>query len=288
LELQQDTIGWRESKLRELQRDFQRVPVYSAGSQGILAAMLGETAIAEYMICLLEEENVGAYDFDAAEIAVKLPQKAMARRLLRKFETKVNLVAALYIAVELGDSEAVDRLLEQIIDQGLRVSRAGDLNRVIVTLMKAVPYNPALGKKLVQVVENLRGVDQVKDEVEYLAYAGMLAATLGERTYARWAIDCCLGKEKYLEAGAITAFLGEATPTETILRKTYERPSGPPMLPNDYPSSSEVGFILAALATQNPQGAQRVWKRIGKQITKYPDLLAVRILETLLAFSSSV
>ena len=182
---------------------------------------------------------------------------------MRQFETAGNRGAALYIAVELGNTEAVDRLLEQIIEYGVRASSKGHLDKVIESLVKAVPYNPALGKKVVKVVEEERGVAYVKDDVEYIAYAGKIAAILGEKTYAEWAIDCCLDEKKYLEAGEIAALLGEVTATENILAKAYQGSNE-----RNTPSFTSVGYTIAALAKHSPQAAERIWETVKKQAPK--------------------
>jgi hypothetical protein len=250
----------------------------------LLAALLGATVLAERIIHKLADDkrsldpdNSIISPFDAGIIALQLPTTVTATRLLRQFETTEKHVAALYIAAELGDIEAVNRLLEHIIARGIRAAHRQHLLYIVGSLMLAVPYNPALGRKVLKVVEDIRGVRYVKDDIEYLANAGRIAAILGENTYAKRAIACCLDKKWYLEAEQITALLGEAILTAILLSKAYHesKDSYPPSYDL---SSTMVGNILGALAKRHPSAAVRIWKAIEPlDPNRYKDI-AGRIL----------
>ena len=270
-----------ELELRELKWTVKSESWWPDGYTGIKVAWLGETELAEYIIQkLVEEDSLSSdiHDFYAGEIAILLPNKSTTKQLLRQFETAGNRGAALYIAVEVGDTKAVDRLLEQIIEHGVRASCRGHLDKIIETLLKAVPYNPALGKRIVEVIEEERGVLYVEDEVEYIGEAGKIAALLGEKAYAKWAIDCCLDKKMYLEAGAIAALSGEVTATENILTKFYQERGDSKLY-----QCNEVGFILASLAKHNPHAAERLWKTVETQDPEYIGQNAAAILRNLLS-----
>jgi hypothetical protein len=250
---------------------------------GILAAMLGEAAIAEQFIQQMEKAYGSApsfFDFDTADIAVLLPDKTTAKRLLRKFEAKGSRGAALYIALEIAETGTVVRLLEYISKYGLRAPNRGYLFLAVDALMKAVCNNPELGKRVVKKVEHERGVEYIEGDIEYLACAGRIAAILGAKTYAKRAITLCVDNERYLEAGAIAALLGEVTATETLISKAYSnRKNSNKLFP-------QVGYILAFLALHDPQAAQRIFHTIEKQDNESLDALAAKILATLLYFSS--
>jgi hypothetical protein len=270
-----------ELELREIKWKVKSESWWPDGYTGIKVAWLGETELAEYIIQkLVEEDSVisDIHDFYAGEIAVLLPNKSMARQLLRQFEIAGNRGAALYIAVEISDTKAVDRLLEQIIEHGVRASGKGHLDKIIETLLKAVPHNPALGKKIVEVIEEEKEEQYLEDEVEYIGEAGKIAAILGEKAYAKWAIDCCLDKKMYLEAGAIAALSGEVTATENILAKFYQERGDSKLY-----RCNEVGFILASLAKHNPYAAERLWKTVETQDPEYVGQNAAAILRNLLS-----
>jgi hypothetical protein len=110
----QDSMMGRRVLQRMLQRNCSR----PSEQGGLLAVMLGQTAIAEQLIHDLEKDN-GVYDeLEAGAIAAKLPDRTEAYRLLRKFEEKGNQAAALHIAVEIGDGEAIKRVLVDILQYG--------------------------------------------------------------------------------------------------------------------------------------------------------------------------
>src|SRR5207248_10714877 len=128
---------------------------------GRLAILLGETALAEKLIHDLEKRNEDYSDRQAGAIAAKLPDEAEAYRLLRKFEEKGNQAAALHIAVEIGDAEAVQRVLIDIIQYGNIDATPGYFADITESLLKAVPAFPALGKRVLMLVEKQREIADV-------------------------------------------------------------------------------------------------------------------------------
>jgi hypothetical protein len=256
---------------------------------GIKAALIGETGLAEQVLQKVEQKYSGTpefFDFDAAEIAVLLPDTTPAKSLLRRFEGKGSHAAALYIAVEIGETGSIIRLLEYISTYGVRAPNRGYLCMAVEALMKAVPFHPEFGKRVIVKVANERGVDGVEDPIEYLTYAAEIAAILGEKTYAKRAIERCLKAKKYMAAATISARLGEGSETENILLKVYkERENADKPCFDDIGFIHKLGYILGALAKYDPHTAERIFKTVENQAPKHLDSFAAKTLANLHSYS---
>jgi hypothetical protein len=290
-----DTVAGKRLLLKILVKKDQKDPKlmrYGAasmeyGAAGLLAVMIGESDIAEHIIQEIEK-NDDVYCGVAVDIALKLPDKTTARRLMRKYETGGRRGYALNIATEIGDKEGIKRWMQKMLDESQSIQqliderhfRRLDIRRLDNRcLMKAVLYTPEFGKRFMKRLEH-------EDQDLLLALAGEIAAILGDRTYAKMVFNYFQEKEKEsyfkLKAGAIAAALGDMNAAEEMICKAYSS-----LLHWGHDCSEEVGDILTTLAKKNLKAAERVWKIVEKQkinqiVEFYLVTVAARILENLM------
>jgi hypothetical protein len=259
------------------------------GAAGLLAVMTGESDIAEHIIQELEKDEPLGWGTAGAtvDIALKLPDKTTARRLMRKYETGGRRGYALNIATEIGDKEGIKRWMQKMLDESQSIQqliderhfRRLDIRRLDNRcLMKAVLYTPEFGKRFMKRLEH-------EDQDLLLALAGEIAAILGDRTYAKMVFNYFQEKEKEsyfkLKAGAIAAALGDMNAAEEMICKAYSS-----LLDWGHDCSEEVGDILTTLAKKNLKAAEKVWKIVEKQkinqiVEFYLVTVAARTLENL-------
>jgi hypothetical protein len=252
---------------------------------GYVAVMLGESAIAEKMIQELENiEDDSRYLSGhfcrkvAVDIALGLPDKTTARRKMRKYEADGSKGFAFKIATEIGDTATIDRWMAQVIDEGQSFQQlieegvlSGSDDR---SLMKAALSNPELGKRVMQRFAK-------EDRAWCVARAGMIAATLGERTVAQRVVDACKGNTDFtrLKAGIIAAMLGDISAAEAIVKEAYTTRG----LDWDGGYCENVGDILTFVAKQDVTFAENFWKMVENLefVDAYRVRVATRILENL-------
>jgi hypothetical protein len=152
---------------------------------GLLAVMIGESDIAEHIIQEIEKsDDPRARGCNAAivDIALKLPDKTTAKRLMHKFETGGRRGHALNIAAEIGDKEGIKRWMQKMLDESQNIKQLIDEGHFIGVdnrcLMKVVLYTPEFGKRFMKRIEH-------EDQDLLVALAGEIAAILGDRTYAK-------------------------------------------------------------------------------------------------------
>jgi hypothetical protein len=241
------------------------LPAYACAIVGRLAAMLGDATIAEEIIERLEEADHYFHDLEAGSIAARLADKTTAQRLLRKFEENEHTAAALALAAAMSESETMRRLLTSVVKYGLRVANKGQLGETTKSLIKAVPYHPDLGKKIIPIIEHKRGVQYVTNDFEYLAAAGKLAAVLGEKTYAIRAMNACLWEAAFMPAAEIAALLGDVPITDTIVSKYCD-------VTKDLRDLHifDLGFVIGTIANHDVQTAEKLWMRCADTFGNFP------------------
>lgn len=249
------------------------------GAAGLLAVMIGANDLAENIIQVLEIIDEYWSRPAAVEIALNLPDKTTAKRLMRKYESqsKRGSGLALKIAAEIGDKESIERWMQQMFDEDQSLQQLIDEGQTegidSRCLMKAVLFTPEFGKRLMKRIEH-------EDHVLLLALAGEIAAILGDRTYARMVFEYFQEKESYfkLKAGAIATALGDINATEEMICKVFSS-----RFDWDHSYSEEVGDILTNLAKQNPKAAEKIWKIVEKEVPAefYLVTVAARILKIL-------
>lgn len=252
------------------------------GAAGLLAVMIGESDIAEQIIQELEKDEPRGC-IGAIAIALKLPVKTTAKRLMRRFETGAWRGRALKIAAEIGDKEGIKRWMQQMLSESQSIQQLIDEGHFIGVdnrcLMKAVLYDPEFGKRFMKRIEH----EDPEDQYLLVAQAGKLAAILGDRAYAKMVFNYFKEKRSSwfkLQAGAIAATLGDINAAEEMICKALSSPSSDFW---DHSCCEVVGDIFTTIAKKNLKAAEKIWKIVEKEAPGkfYLVTFAAKILENL-------
>ena len=279
------TLQDRMMGSRVLQRILKRNCSLPYEEVGLLAVMVGETGIAEHLIQDLEKKSGIYYELKAGTIAAKLPDRGEAYRLLRKFEEKGNQAAALLVAVEIGDGEAIKRLLVDIIQYGIIDAERGYFGYMTESLLKAVPAYPALGKRILNLIHELRRVANVfaqKDrkvpDLDYVRSAGKIAAVLGEVNDASRSVDTILYEADFVSVAEIATLMEEERLTEQAVGKYIE-------VTGDKVNTSKLGYIIGTTANHHLPTAEKMWMLFEEKFPEDSPLMARAIIRQLVPSS---
>lgn len=204
---------------------------------------------------------------------------------MRKFEEKGNQAAALHIAVEIGDAGAVKRLLVDIIQYGNIDATAGYFANMTKCLLKAVPASPALGKRVLKLIDKLREIANALPqqgrkvpELNYFISAGKIAAVLGEIKDAERAVNGCLYEADFLGAAEIAVLMEREGLTEQAVSKHIEVTRDKFTL-----KSSVVGYIIATMANHHLQVAEKMWMMVAEKFFDAAPGVAYSVLKHLVS-----
>jgi hypothetical protein len=100
------------------------------GAAGLLAVMIGESDIAEHIIQELVKNAAHRGCDVAVDIALNLPDKTTAKRLMRKYETGGSRGLALNIAAEIGDKASIERWMQKMLDESQSIKQL--LSRLMI------------------------------------------------------------------------------------------------------------------------------------------------------------
>jgi hypothetical protein len=205
------------------------------GDIGELIALIGEDIEAvEKLIQAYQHDLFG--NFHAINMAVALPDKTIAKRLLRTFEARGDFSCILTLANKLYDSDAIERLMERIEREGLYRYDFDPRN---------VRFNPERGKRFLQKALERNDIHT----------AGSIAAVLGETKIAKECFKYCRREKNYRFAGRIAALGGDISAAEKIIQRLIK----------DRDEHGVAKELIGLLAPHSPDVAYRLMQELANR-----------------------